>query len=199
MYNIKIKKKFYLIFLFILFSSCSCKKKLFDFPLLAKNLPMRIAVLPVRNDSINVGLEEFVQEKFYKEMKKSNWPVQDFNLTNQILRISGDEIFKIDPQKLLKTLKVDGVVYGRIVDFRKITTGIFNEIKVELEFKMYLNKTKSIVWEANRKISYSPKGSGSEGILGQIIVSTVSNLLDSGKDATRENIDRLSCDLPKYE
>lgn len=192
--------KVYIIILSILAGffcfSCSCKKPLSSYPRLSRNLPKSVAVLPVRNDSIEVGAEEYVQQKFYEEMIEANWPVQPVEITNATLKLHGDQVGLISPSKLAKALGVEAIVYGRVIEFNKLTLFVYNRIKVIIEFRLYHPKIRKILWVAKKKIIYNPNSS--EGSLAGAIVGTAFHLLDSGKHAVDKCVDKLSCNLPNY-
>jgi hypothetical protein len=73
----------------------------------------------------------------------------------------GSQLELTTPQKLGVALGVDGVLYGYLLDFDDITTGIYNEKRVRAGFRLVDTKTGNVVWAGGRGVRNSSGSLGS--------------------------------------
>ncbi len=106
-----------------------------------KHKPRTIAVLPFVDKSRSQKGNEIVRRGFYNHF--SSLPYKDMELfrVNHLLRKAGlydpDALSSIQPDKLKEILNVDAVVFGTISNFDKIFAGIYSQVSVGAEIKMY--------------------------------------------------------------
>ncbi len=125
------KKIFFAILTLALTASCGLKeeiKKDLSAPAVlavpAEDLPITVAVMPFQNDTGEIGIASQVRKAFYNHF--SSKPYRDVELSVidekivQLEKSSGKSALDIKPEEICQALGCDGVVYGRIIDYKKV-------------------------------------------------------------------------------
>ncbi|MBW2569078.1 MAG: DUF799 family lipoprotein, partial [Deltaproteobacteria bacterium] len=110
-------------------------------PYMEKHMPRTIAVLPFINESKSQKGAEVVRRGFYNHL--SSLPYKDMELfrIDHLLKKAGlvdpVDVHKMPPEKLKKILNVDAIIFGTISNFDKLFAGIYSQVSVGAEIKMY--------------------------------------------------------------
>jgi hypothetical protein len=117
----------------------------------ASNPLKRVAVLPMKNDTTDVDGPEVLRKKMVQALERHSYLVKDLKETDQILRdrlgiTLGGQLDMTTAQELGKTLGVEGILYGTLMDFDELTTGAINVKKVRGKFKLVNTMTGQPVW-----------------------------------------------------
>jgi len=160
-----------------------------------KYKPVSIAVLPFSSQKgkklveiEGVSAVDIVRRGMYNHI--SSLPFKDLELydVNRLLHNAGlndsekiQNIIKNDPKNLKSILGVDAVIAGDVTDFKRVFLGIYSQVAVGCEVKMWdLNKG-DLLWRAKNVsrahgggVSLSPVG------LAMSAVASVWNLRKSG-------------------
>jgi len=112
----------------------------------------RLAVLPLVNNTNDVDAPEFVRERLVAALEARLYNVQPLEETDQILRdqlgISiGGQLEMADQQELARTLGVEGLLYGDLMDFHETTTGVYNSRNVRGRFMIVNAADKGTFWQ----------------------------------------------------
>jgi hypothetical protein len=110
-----------------------------------------VAVLPVYNATNDVGGPEKVRKNFNDRLAKLHYKVMPIEEVNRILidRMGitlGTQLELTTPEDVGETLGVDGLVYGYLLNYDHITTGVYNAKKVRAGFKLVDARTGSVYW-----------------------------------------------------
>ncbi len=141
--------------------------------------PIRsIAILPMLNNTDDIEGPKRAREYFFKRISSYNYNVKDLSETDDVLNLQmgitmGKQLALTTPQDLGKTLGVDGVFYGYLLNFDEVTTGVYDSYKVRIGWKLVNTKNGEIIWGRGVAV----KRTQSVGI-GEII-SDVSNIKDA--------------------
>ena len=116
-----------------------------------RNPLKRVALLPMKTDTDDVHGPNVVREKMAEALRRKSYVVMDLKESDQILRDRmginlGGQLELTTPQKLGETLGVEGVLYGELMDFDEVTTGIYNARKVRAKFKLVNTATGQPLW-----------------------------------------------------
>jgi hypothetical protein len=116
-----------------------------------------VAVLPFYNATNDVGGAMGLREDFHKRLQNRHYklmPLKEVDdiLLNRMGITLGDQLELTDAMELGKTLGVDGVVYGYVLDFDHVTTGVYNVKKVRAGFKLVDTKTGQTFWTGGRGV-----------------------------------------------
>jgi hypothetical protein len=141
----------------------------------------RLAVLPFRNDTTDVDAPNFVRKRLISALEKRLYHVIPVEETDGILRDQlgitlGGQLEMASVEKLREALQADGLLYGTIMDFGEVTTGLVNERKVRGKFKIIDTATETVFWENGLGVKSQDTSGGMAGSL----TETVANI--GGKD-----------------
>jgi len=151
-------------------------------PYMKKHKPRTMAVLPFIDQSRSQKGTEIVRRGFYNHF--SSLPYKDMELfrVDHLLRKAGlydpDTLSSIQPDKLREILNVDAVVFGTISNFDKIFAGIYSQVSVGAEIKMY-NTEGHFLWKGQHVVRVH-QGSLPTSPIGLIssIISAAMNIRD---------------------
>ena len=152
-------------------------------PYMENQKPRTIAILPFIDQSKSQEGTEAVRRGFYNHF--SSLPFKDMELvqTDHLLRKAGlydpESLSGIPPEKLKKILNVDAVVYGTISNFDKLFAGIYSQVSVGAEIKMYETATGHFLWSGQHVVRIH-QGSLPTSPIGLIssIISAAMNIRD---------------------
>jgi len=183
-----------------------------------RHKPKSIAVLPFqdlerKNYSIDFEYENpagVVRRGMYNHI--ASLPFKDLELyqTDKRLKNAGfQDIRKLealiaeDPQKLKSILGVDAAVTGHVTHFDRIFAGIYSQVAVGCEVKMWDLKTGNLLWRAEH-VSRAHAGGLSISPIGLVVATVasvwnlrVTEMLSQTDDLFREIISTI--ELPESE
>ena len=112
----------------------------------------RLAILPLKNDTTDVDAPNFVREKLVAAFERRLYNVQPVAETDQILRDQlgitlGGQLSMASVSELREALQVEGLLYGTLMDYGEVTTGLVNMRKVRGKFNIVETETETIFWE----------------------------------------------------
>jgi len=119
-------------------------------PYMEDHRPRTVAVLPFVDKSGSKEGAQAVRKGFYNHF--SSLPFKDMEIyqVDRMLAKAGltdpIAISKKSPQELGGILGVDGIVYGEISNFDKFFAGIYSQVAVGAEIRMYEAKTGHFLW-----------------------------------------------------
>jgi len=152
-----------------------------------------VAVLPVYNATNDVEGPQMVREQAAGRMRKAryrNLPLVD---VDQILRdrmgiTLGAQLDLTTPQAIGAELGVDYLLYGYLLDFNTITTGVYNVNKVRAGFKLVDVKTGAVVWSRAAGVKSEIHSAGAVGTG----ISALSQVTDRSDDEVSKAIPGLA-------
>jgi hypothetical protein len=167
------KTRFRWFFLLVVLTSVigGCAIPHMPLPTDPSNPLKRVAVLPMKNDTNDVDGPDVVRQKMAEALTKRSYMVMDVKESDQILRDRmginlGGQLELTTPQKLGETLGVEGVLYGTLMDFDEITTGLYNAKKVRGTFKLVNTVTGQPIWERGLGVK---KEQGTSGLASGLV------------------------------
>ena len=112
----------------------------------------RLAVLPLVNNTNDVDAPEFVRERLAEALATRFYNVQPLEETDRILRDQmgitlGGQLEMADRQELARTLGVEGLLYGDLMDFHETTTGVYNSRNVRGRFMIVNAVDQGTFWQ----------------------------------------------------
>jgi len=109
-----------------------------------------VAVLPVYNATNDVAGAEMVRNLFYVKAGKyfTVKPMKEVDrlLLDRMGITLGSQLDMTTAQKHGEVLGVDGVVYGYLLNFDDITTGVYNARRVRSGFKLVDARSGDVIW-----------------------------------------------------
>lgn len=146
-----------------------------------EELPRIVAVLPFQNDTEERGIANQVRKAFYNHF--SSKPYKDIEPTIVDEKIvymeksAGKTVLEMKPAEVCQSLGCDGLVYGRITEYKKVYAGLYSQLGVEAEVWIVNTKTGKEVLRLKDAVRYH-EGSIPLSPLGLIMtaVSTAMNI-----------------------
>ncbi len=161
--NVKVKKNFLFLLLgaMLMLSACALP----GIPPNPSNPMYSVAVLPFYNATNDVDGPRMVREMTEKKLVKWHYKSSPLSEVDQLLRDKmgvtlGAQLDMTTPQKLGETLGVDGVLYGYLLNFDQITTGLYNVKKVRGGVRLVDTKTGRTVWAKGQGVKSELKSGG---------------------------------------
>lgn len=179
-----------ILFLLILMIAVSCapvqqevKKDAAEITVSESDLPKTVAVMPFQNDTEETGIANQVRRAFYNHF--SSKPYRDIELSIidekivQLEKSSGKNILDLKPQEICQSIGCDGLVYGKITDFKKVYAGLYSQLGVEAEVWMVNTNTGKEAFKLKDSVRYH-EGGVPMSPLGLIMtaISTAMNIRD---------------------
>lgn len=154
-------------------AGCAVAPKAVMIPPNPDNPIKRVAILPIFNNSNDVDAPTRLREQFFNRLGGYHYDIQPLAETSEILNHQmgitlGKQFDMATPEEIGKTLGVDGVFYGYLLDFDEVTTGFVNSYKVRMGWKLVDIKTGKISWGKGVAVHRSQSMGGVAGIKAQL-------------------------------
>lgn len=172
----------------------SCAARIRHYPPDYSNPVYTVAVLPFYNATNDVNGPKMIREEFFKRLQHRNYSVMPLKetegiLLNQMGITLGSQLEMTDAKELGTVLGVDGVVFGYVLNFEDITTGLYNVKRVRAGFKLVDTKTGRVIWSDGQGVKSILAGSDA-GAGMTILKEARGNGLDEYK--TIQGLDEIS-------
>jgi tetratricopeptide (TPR) repeat protein len=132
-------------------------------PVDTQTLPRGVAILPFDNATQETGIAEEVRRAFYNQF--SSKPYSDIELAAvdaRILALAHEKKAVRDNtvyyQTLCRPLGCDGVITGRVLEFRKMFAGVYSELGIVAEISLINVKTGAVVLTRTEEITFREGG-----------------------------------------
>lgn len=155
----------------------------------------RLAVLPLVNNTTDVDAPQFVRERLAAALETHLYNVQPLEETDQILRDQmgitlGGQLEMADERELARTLGVEGLLFGDLMDFHETTTGVYNSRNVRGRFRIVDAMNEGTFWQNGIGVKSQDSHGGVIG--GAAIVAA--GVTASGEEVPWVIIDSVSTD-----
>lgn len=160
------KKLFFCLLLLPLILSCASlpeiKKEAEDTKISDEELPKTVAILPFENKTEEIGIANQVRKAFYNHF--SSKPYRDIELSLidekivQLEKTHGKSILEISSKDICQALGCDGLVYGRVIDYKKIYAVAYSQLGIEAEVWMINAKTGKEIFRLKDSVRYHEGG-----------------------------------------
>ena len=179
-------KRHFFLFLIILslFSCAAIKEATKKEPVMTVpegELPTMVAVMPFQNDTPEIGIANQVRRAFYNHFSSKPYRDIELNMIDEkvvhLEKSSGKSVLDLKPEEICGTIGCDGLIYGRIIDYKKVYAGVYSQLGAEVEVWMVNTKTGKETFRLRDSVRYH-EGGVPTSPLGIIMtaVSTAMNL-----------------------
>ena len=124
----------------------------------AEELPGTVAVMPFTNETQEADIALQVRKSFYNHF--SSKPYRDVELgvvdekTVLLEKSRGKPIDQIDPKEVCASIGCDGLVFGKVTDFKKVYAAVYSQLSVEAEVWMIDAKTNREIFRYKDSVTY---------------------------------------------
>lgn len=154
----------FLVSIFLL-SACAASQQAGkkESPVLSsKELPHIIAVLPFGNETDEVGISGQVRKSFSNHFSSKPYQkIEPYIVDEKVAQLeksAGKNVFEIPPKDTAETIGVDGLIYGKVTEFKKVYAVVYSQMGVEAEVWMVNAKTGEEVWRFKEAVRYHEGG-----------------------------------------
>ena len=125
-------------------------------------LPRVVAVLPFQGTIDEPGLTGMVRKSFYNHF--SSKPYRDVELATvdakvvQLEKATGMKIADIPPKDISDAIGCDGLIYGRIINYKKTFALVYSQFAIEAEVWMVDGRTGKEVIRVKESVTYRGGG-----------------------------------------
>ncbi|HBO83511.1 MAG TPA: hypothetical protein DD641_00675 [Deltaproteobacteria bacterium] len=152
-----------------------------DEKVLTDKLPHKVAVLPFGNETEEIGVSGQVRKSFSNHFSSKPYIKIDPSVVDakvaELEKNTGKTILEIPSKEAADAIGVDGLVYGKVTDYKKIYAVAYSQIGVEAEVWMVNTKTGEEVWRFKEAVRYHEGGVSLSPIgLVMTAVSTAMNI-----------------------
>jgi hypothetical protein len=148
--------------------------------------PRQVAVVPFTNETEEPGLDVLVRRNFTNHFSSKSYldvklPIVDEKLIH-LEKASGKAVKDATTQELAAALGVDGLLFGKVTDYKKVYTGVYSQLSVEAEVWLVNTKTGQELFRLRESVSYHEGGIPLSPLSVVVtVVSTAMNLRDIQK------------------
>ncbi|MEW6324997.1 MAG: hypothetical protein AB1515_06385 [Nitrospirota bacterium] len=165
----------------LLVSGCASRRVVEDTPPAAPDLPAigaQTAILPFANETNTVAAPEILRKLFFDEAAGRRYALQPLEETDRRLReqlqiSDGGQLAAATPPELADALGVQTLFYGDVLEWKKMTTGVYNEITVRARFQLISADKDQPLWEKTHAVSKKRLA----GSMDELVAGVVQNLL----------------------
>lgn len=144
--------------------------------------PVRtIAVMPIYNATNDVDGPQMIRRMIFESLESLHYDAMpldelDVNLSDHFGVTLGSQLDLLDPIALGDGLSVDALLYGYLLDFDTVTTGLYNVKKVRAGFKLIDAKTGRLIWAGGRGVRSEVISQGRAGVAVAALAAPSNNL-----------------------
>lgn len=128
----------------------------------SKELPRIVAVLPFGNETDEVGISGQVRKSFSNHFSSKPYQkIEPYIVDEKVAQLeksSSKTIFEISSKDTSQMLGVDGLIYGKVTDFKKVYAVAYSQMGIEAEVWMVNAKTGEEVWRFKESVRYHEGG-----------------------------------------
>jgi parallel beta-helix repeat protein len=148
-------------------------------PYLLDHQPQTVAVLPFINRTGKQEALDIVRKSFHGHFSKLNYTAMPLFKVDDSLRRAGietaEKVAETPVEKLREVLRVDAVIRGDITHYDRIYVGVYSQVAVGAEVRMFEGKSGKELWRA-KDVSRKHEGGISTTPVGLILTAAVTAL-----------------------
>jgi hypothetical protein len=153
---------FILLFLFSCAPPSEVKKDIPEITVSEEELPRMVAVLPFQNETQETGIANQVRRAFYNHFSSKPYTDVELNIVDEKIihleKSTGKNILDLKPHEICQSIGCDGLIYGRVTDYKKVYAVAYSQLGVEAEVWMVNTRTGKEVFRIKDSVRYHEGG-----------------------------------------
>ena len=138
----------------------------------------RTAILPFANETNTVAAPEILRKLLFDEAARRRYALQPMEETDRRLRerlqiSDGGQLAIAEPSELGEALDIETLFYGDVLEWKKVTTGVYNEVTVKARLRLVDAVSGRPLWEKTHAISKKNLATS----IDEMVAGTIQNLL----------------------
>lgn len=148
--------------------------------------PRKVAILPFHNETDEAGIDALVRRNFANHFSSkayldSKLPAVDEKLI-LFEKSSGKTLDQATPAEISAALAADGLLYGKVTDYKRIYAGVYSQFGVEAEVWLLNAQTGKELFRFKESVRYHEGGIPTSPLAAVVTaISTAMNLRDIQK------------------
>ncbi len=161
-------KKSAILLLFLLFVlSCAASQESTDVSpetlgIAQEDIPKTVVVMPFQNTTDDADIPSQMRKAFYNHFSSKPYrDVEPLIVDEKIVYLeknSGKQIHELKPEEICKSIGCDGLVYGKVTEFKRLYAAVYSQFAVETEVWMVNAKTGKEVFRLKDAARYHEGG-----------------------------------------
>lgn len=162
----KVKALLLAVFILMFIFSCAppleVKKDMPEITVSEEEMPRMIAVLPFQNETQETGIANQVRRAFYNHFSSKPYTDVELNIVDEKIihleKSSGKNLLDLKPQEICQSIGCDGLIYGKVTDYKKVYAVAYSQLGVEAEVWMVNTRTGKEVFRIKDSVRYHEGG-----------------------------------------
>ncbi len=167
----------------VLFTGCATQREPYDYTAFRQSRPASILVLPPLNNSPDVGATYSMLSQVTLPLAESGYYVFPVSLVDETFRQNGlhnpAEMHDVKPEKLREIFGADSVLYITVTQYGTSYSVISSESRVTAEARLVDLRSGQALWSGTATASSAEGRNNSSGLVGLLIQSIVSQIVES--------------------
>jgi len=149
----------------------------FDYTNFKTAAPRSVLVVPVINNSPEVGADDYFLSTITIPIAERGYYVFPVNLTRSLLADAGLSdpglVHEADPVTIAKLFGADSVLYIKINDWEAQYLVLTTQVKVGFDYLLVSGKTGETLWSSSRTMVYTPQTLSSGNLIVDLTVMAI--------------------------
>jgi hypothetical protein len=162
----KVKALLLAVFISMFIFSCAppseVKKDIPEITVSEEEMPRMVAVLPFQNETQETGIANQVRRAFYNHFSSKPYTDVELNIVDEKIihleKSTGKNILDLKPHEICQSIGCDGLIYGRVTDYKKVYAVAYSQLGVEAEVWMVNTRTGKEVFRIKDSVRYHEGG-----------------------------------------
>jgi len=173
------QRSLYVFVLLAVISSAACvtPPPPFDYTKYIEADPRSLLVVPVMNNSPEVGADAYFLATISRPVVERGYYVFPVNLTNELLADAGLSdpglIRETDPVALAEIFDADAILYVVITNWEARYMLLTTQVVVGFEYRLKSGKTGEELWSTSQVLTYQPQTASSGNAIADLVVMAV--------------------------
>jgi len=151
-----------------------------------EGLPRKVAILPFANGTDEPGIDALVRRNFANHFSSKSYLDTKLSVVDEKLvlfeKSSGKAAEQATPQEISAAVGSDGLLYGKVTDYKKVYAGVYSQLGVQTEVWMVNAVTGKELFRFKEEVRYHEGGIPTSPLAAIVTaVSTALNLRDIQK------------------
>ncbi|MFQ5586371.1 MAG: GNA1162 family protein [Thermodesulfobacteriota bacterium] len=125
---------------------------------IVEGLPRTVAVLPFGNETEEIGISNKVRKSFFNHFSSKPYIKIDPSVVDEKVTIlekkTGKTVFDIPPEELVSAIGCDGLIYGNVIDYKRLFAVAYSQVGIEAEVWLVNAKTGKELWRGKESVRY---------------------------------------------
>ncbi len=153
------------------------KHEPFDYTAFKEENPRSVLVVPVMNNSPEVGADDYFLATISVPIAERGYYVFPVNLTRALLADAGLSdpglVHEADPVKVARLFGADSILFIKINNWQSQYLVLTTQVKVGFEYLLVSGKTGRPLWESSRTLVYSPDTVATGNVIADLAVMAI--------------------------